>query len=194
MTLAVAHRDAAGKADLDCLREARPPVSPEAVVERFVADLARYRIGTVAGDNYAKDWPQEQFRKRVVRYEVSARARSDIYLALLPMINARTVELLDDPKLLAQLTALERRTTRTGKDAIDHGPGGHDDVINAAAGALVLAGQHARGILDNIHVCGRASRSRSRSPSYRRKPRTGTRWTAGGSANNRVPWRRHRSA
>ncbi|MFQ5961943.1 MAG: hypothetical protein ACE5MG_11165, partial [Candidatus Methylomirabilales bacterium] len=25
------------------------------------------------------------------------------------------------------------------RDSIDHGPGGHDDVVNAAAGALVLA-------------------------------------------------------
>lgn len=56
------------------------------------------------------------------------------------MINAATVELLDDAKLVGQLTALERRTARTGKDAIDHGPGGHDDLVNAAAGALVLAG------------------------------------------------------
>ncbi len=26
-----------------------------------------------------------------------------------------------------------------GRDTIDHAPGGHDDVVNAAAGALVLA-------------------------------------------------------
>jgi hypothetical protein len=36
---------------------------------------------------------------------------------------------------------LERRTTRGGKDSIDHPPGGRDDVANAIAGAvhLVLA-------------------------------------------------------
>ena len=34
--------------------------------------------------------------------------------------------------------ALERRTSRSGKDSIDHGPGGHDDLTNAAAGALGL--------------------------------------------------------
>jgi hypothetical protein len=34
---------------------------------------------------------------------------------------------------------IERRTSRSGKDSIDHGPAGHDDVVNAAAGALVTA-------------------------------------------------------
>ena len=42
------------------------------------------------------------------------------------------------------MCALERRTARSGKDSIDHPPGGHDDVINAAAGALVEAAQGSR--------------------------------------------------
>jgi hypothetical protein len=42
--------------------------------------------------------------------------------------------------LIAQLIGLERRTARSGRDSIDHGPGAHDDVANAVAGALVLAG------------------------------------------------------
>jgi hypothetical protein len=29
--------------------------------------------------------------------------------------------------------------SRAGKDSIDHGPGAYDDVINAAAGAIVAA-------------------------------------------------------
>jgi hypothetical protein len=41
--------------------------------------------------------------------------------------------------LLAQLTGLERRTARGGRDTIDHGPGGRDDLANAVAGALVFA-------------------------------------------------------
>jgi hypothetical protein len=34
---------------------------------------------------------------------------------------------------------LERRTSRGGKDSIDHPPGAHDDVANAMAGAMVIA-------------------------------------------------------
>src|SRR5262245_64495887 len=33
---------------------------------------------------------------------------------------------------------LERRTSRGGRDSIDHAPGGHDDLANAAAGAIHL--------------------------------------------------------
>jgi hypothetical protein len=32
---------------------------------------------------------------------------------------------------------LERRTSRQGKDSIDHSPGGHDDLVNSVAGVLV---------------------------------------------------------
>ena len=41
--------------------------------------------------------------------------------------------------MVSQLLSLERNTARGGKDSIDHGRGGHDDVANTAAGALVLA-------------------------------------------------------
>jgi len=49
--------------------------------------------------------------------------------------------LLDDPRLLAQAANLERRTGRGGRDSISHSPGAHDDVINAAAGALRLVAE-----------------------------------------------------
>jgi hypothetical protein len=38
-----------------------------------------------------------------------------------------------------QVTSLERRTARGGRDSIDHAPGAHDDIANAVAGALVTA-------------------------------------------------------
>jgi len=47
--------------------------------------------------------------------------------------------LLDIARLSGQLAGLKRRTARGGKDSIDHAPGGHDDVANSAAGALVIA-------------------------------------------------------
>jgi len=52
--------------------------------------------------------------------------------------------LLDDKKLVSQLCALERRTARSGRGSVDHPPGGaHDDVSNAACGALALAAAQA---------------------------------------------------
>ena len=49
-------------------------------------------------------------------------------------------DLLDHPRLVAQLGALERRTARGGRDSIDSPPTAHEDVANAACGALVLVG------------------------------------------------------
>ena len=44
---------------------------------------------------------------------------------------------------LARPTA-EHRTSRIGRDTIDHAPGGHDDLANAVAGALVAVGSASR--------------------------------------------------
>jgi hypothetical protein len=48
------------------------------------------------------------------------------------------VRLVDSPRLTSQLRQLERRSTPSGKDRVDHGPGGFDDVANAAMGALSI--------------------------------------------------------
>ena len=44
---------------------------------------------------------------------------------------------------MMQLVSLERTCVRGGRDKIDHPRGLHDDIANAAAGALVLAYQDA---------------------------------------------------
>ena len=55
------------------------------------------------------------------------------------LLNSGNVSLLDDERLVSQVCALERKTSRTGKDSVNHPPGGNDDRINAAAGAIVFA-------------------------------------------------------
>jgi hypothetical protein len=137
--MAISHRDKDGVIILDALRERKPKFSPEAVVAEYVALLKGYRVHRVQGDRYAGEWPREQFKKRGVAYEPAANPKSDLYRDMLPILNSGRVELLDHPRLATQLTGLERRTARSGKDSIDHAPGGHDDVANAVAGALMLA-------------------------------------------------------
>ena len=51
-------------------------------------------------------------------YEPAEKPKSDLYRDLLPLINARKIDLLDDKRLQAQLIGLERRTSRAGKDSI----------------------------------------------------------------------------
>ena len=138
MTLGVAHKDGE-RAILDVVREAKPPFSPEGVVLDFATLLKSYGVSKVTGDRYAGEWPREQFRKQGIDYELSDRPKSDIYRDLLPTLNSHTVELLDLPRLSSQLCGLERRTARGGRDSIDHPPGQHDDLCNAAVGALLQA-------------------------------------------------------
>jgi hypothetical protein len=137
MTLAIAH-DEDGVATLDAIREVKPPFSPEAVVREFADVLKMYRVGTVSGDRYAGEWPRERFSEHGVGYLPSEKNKSEIYGALLPLINSRKAALLDDKRLVTQLIGLERRTARGGRDSIDHAPAAHDDRANAVAGALWL--------------------------------------------------------
>jgi hypothetical protein len=134
--LAIGHREKDGIAVLDATREVKPPLSPEAVCAEFSTLLKSYRITKAQGDRYAGGWPVEQFSKHGIKYEQSAKPKSEIYQAVLPLINSGKVDLLDDKRLVSQIAALERRTARGGKDSIDHPPGGHDDLCNAVLGVL----------------------------------------------------------
>jgi hypothetical protein len=102
--------------------------------------LKSYGVHSVAGDAYSGEWVREQFRNRGIEYRLAEKNRSELYLDLLPMINSGQCELLDNRKLILQLSSLERRTARSGSDSVDHAPGSHDDLANAVAGSLVEAG------------------------------------------------------
>jgi hypothetical protein len=75
----------------------------------------------------------------LITYEPAELTRSELYLELLPAVNSGGVQLLDHTRLIGQLASLERRIGRAGHDSIDHRPGAHDDVANAAGGPLVAA-------------------------------------------------------
>jgi len=137
-TAAVAHMEK-DQIILDAVRERKPPFSPEIVAKEFAEFFLTYRCTTVRGDRYAGEWPREQFKKRGVTYVPADKTRSELYLEALPRLNARRASLLDNKRLVEQLVGLERRTSRSGKDSVDHAQGGRDDVANAVAGAIVYA-------------------------------------------------------
>jgi hypothetical protein len=138
MTCAIAHLENR-VLTLDAAREQRSPFSPEAVVAEFAALFKRYRVNAIQGDRYAGEWPREAFARHGITYRVAERTRSDLYRDILPELNSRNLALLDNPRIVSQFAGLERRTSRGGKDVIDHAPGSHDDLANAIAGALLLA-------------------------------------------------------
>lgn len=134
-TMCIGHRDDRVVV-IDAIRERKPPFSPEGVVEEYATLLKAYHVSRVSGDRYAGEWPREQFRKHGVLYDVSEKTKSDLYRDCVPAINSGRVDLLDHERLLNQLIGLERRTSRGGRDSIDHAPGAHDDIANAVAGCI----------------------------------------------------------
>lgn len=137
-TMAISHREGE-RIVLDLIYERRPPMNPSEVVAEIAALLKGYRITTITGDRYAAQWVVTAFAKHGIRYIASDLDRSEVYLGFLPLITAGQARLIDHPRSIAQFAALERRTFPTGKDRVDHGKSGHDDVANSIAGALVLA-------------------------------------------------------
>jgi hypothetical protein len=134
-TLAIAHKEGE-RVVIDAVREVKPPFSPEATINDFAILLKSYRINKVTGDKYAGEFPRELFRRRGVTYWTSDKSKSDLYRDLLPALNSGRILLPRNDRLINQLVGLERKTTRLGKDSIDHAPGGHDDIANAVAGAF----------------------------------------------------------
>lgn len=140
----------------DCVREVRPPFSPEGTIEELCVVAKSYGITSVTGDNYAGDFPAEQFRKRGPDYLKSDKVRSDLYRDFLPVINSKRLKLLDHQKANNQICGLERSTGR-GKDNIDHPRGAqfHDDIANAIAGLVNILMNDALGYDDTMAwVCG----------------------------------------
>lgn len=136
-TLAISHKEG-DRIVIDAIREVRPPFSPEAVINDLADLLKSYHISLVGGDRYGGEFPRELFRKQGIAYRCAEKTKSDLYRDLLPVLNSGAIVLPRSDRLIAQLVGLERRTTRGGRDSIDHAPNSHDDVANAVAGAADL--------------------------------------------------------
>ena len=155
--VAIGHRQAKDCV-VDVVRSWEAPFEPLAVVREAAVLLQRYRVKTIVGDRYAGEWPPEAFRQRGVKYEPCPIDRSQLYLELLAPVNARVVQLLDEPVTLRQLRCLERRTSPSGRDRVDHLRGAHDDRANVVAGLIFLLSSQAaqRTSIDAISASDRA--------------------------------------
>ncbi len=142
-TVGIAHRED-GRNVLDVARAAKAPFDPAAVVKDFTILLKEYRVTEVTGDAYSGEWVVSAFKEEGITYKTSPIPKSAIYLEALPLFTRGEVELPDHRPLLVELAQLERRTSRSGKDSVDHPPRCHDDMANAACGALLMAARTAR--------------------------------------------------
>ena len=155
MVLSIAWFDAVtNKAVLASVREVRPPFSPEQVCLEFSQIARSYGCERILSDRYSLNWIAERFRSHGLQIEYSTKTKSELYRAVLPLISSGRVELLDNPRLRAQLCSLERRVSRgTGHESIDAACGLPEDVANASAGALVYSSEK-RGAGSGIIIVG----------------------------------------
>lgn len=138
---AIAHAED-GRVLLDALFEQQAPFNPSEVVAQIAALVKQYWLMSVAGDSFGNEWVVESFARHGIQYTKSELNRSELYLNCLPLLASGRARLLDNDRMVRQFLALERRTQPGGHDRVDHPDrtGHHDDLSNAAAGALVLAG------------------------------------------------------
>jgi hypothetical protein len=104
------------------------------VVEEFAALCKLYRVNKITGDHYGGEFVKEPFRKHGLDYALAEQPKSDLYRDLLPLLNSGRILLPKSDRTANQIVGLERKVSRAGKDSIDHGPHGHDDLANCVAG------------------------------------------------------------
>src|SRR5437899_2866195 len=143
-TLAITHQHYdQDRIVLDAVRAIRPPFDPGEVVKEYCEVSKLYGLTSLVGDNYGGEWPKAEFAKHGIHYELSEKTKSELYLAMIPVLTSRRIELLDIDKMKSEFRRLERRRGRSGKDSIDHPPRGSDDIANSIAGIIGLASQNA---------------------------------------------------
>lgn len=142
-TAAIGHRDG-NSLLIDAAYEKRAPFVSDGAVDEVAALARSYGVSVGFGDAYGADLVVSAFRRRGITYrplqihgDAAKLNRTQIYLNALALFTSGRARLLDSPRLIHQLTALERRTARSGHDTIDHPRSGADDLANAVCGCLV---------------------------------------------------------
>jgi Phage Terminase len=121
---------------VDVIRGRTGPFDPVAVTQEYAELCKQYRIGSVTGDNYGKEWTQGAWRNTAISYVRAEQPAWQLYLEGQPWFNRGLVEIPDDPILIRELRLLERHPGNLGKEVVSHPRGAHDDRSNALFGVL----------------------------------------------------------
>jgi hypothetical protein len=143
--IGIAHRDKE-EIILDLAHEIKPPFSAGAAIAESSSLLKSYGLRSCVGDRWSLGFTDEGFAKLGITYTYSERDRPQIYLECLPLFTSGRARLIDNKKLVTQFASLERRTSSVSRDRVDHGREGHDDLCNAAAGAMTLVASAPQGM------------------------------------------------
>jgi hypothetical protein len=111
------------------------------VVEEITGRVREYGCTEVIGDRYAGHWVRAAFQERGIIYRDAEVDKATAYLEIEPLFAQGRIFLLDHPRLVRELTLLERRPRPGGRTVVDHPRGGRDDFANSLALAVQAAMQ-----------------------------------------------------
>jgi len=173
-TLAISSYDSdSQRAILNGVWAWNPPFNVESVTEAVAVVLKRFSITQVKGDHYGGRYPRDLFSRHGITYTPSDLDRSSIYLEVLPLLRSGRVDLPESLKgcefnlvdgvphatkvdvahrMRQQFTQLERKVTGKGKEIVDHPRGKHDDVVNSACGAILMAGVRGKRVIQKVEA------------------------------------------
>jgi hypothetical protein len=97
MTMAIGHVEG-DRAIVDAVRRVTPPFSPSTVIADFAAMLKTFGVARVTGDRFGGEFRREIFRQNGVSYHLAEKTRSQFYVDLVPALNSRKVDLVDEPR------------------------------------------------------------------------------------------------
>jgi hypothetical protein len=135
-----------GKFVADVIRGKKPPFNAESVVAEYTSLARAYRCNVITSDAYGAQWVSQSFRKAGIDHKTSKLNRSELYLESIPFWMRSAVSIPGNHQLVRELRLLERKTSPSGADKVDHPRGGSDDHANALAGAMYLAMREPRDI------------------------------------------------
>ena len=138
-TLCIVHAEAGGLVVQDVARRWPPPFSPSDVIAEKAKLLRTFRLTEVSGDHWSGGIVPDLYRRNGVKYQKALKAKGDLYIDLLHILNSGRVRLLDEPVQVSELCNLERRVAFGGRASVDHPQNGHDDLANSLAGAVTMA-------------------------------------------------------
>lgn len=136
----IVRKELDGRVVVCLLREWKAPYDPAVVVPECATLLKRYGCLRATGDRYGAQWPVSAFATHGIDLQHSEQSKSELFIEFVALVNSSRVELLDHARSINQLAGLQRRTSRGGRDSVEHGRAG-DDLANVIAGASVLAVQ-----------------------------------------------------
>jgi hypothetical protein len=134
--IALVHREPDQTIVIDVIRAVSPPFDPQQAIEAYASLIREYGVHSVTSDAYAAEWVATAWKRAGISHHNSELPKSQLYLEGLPTFTRRLLRMPNHPRLLRELRLLERRTHVGGKDSVDHGRTGSDDLANAMFGAI----------------------------------------------------------